>query len=309
MKRNRSRLILITAAALMAPLMAGCDNTNQSEVEKVIAQAQTMDRAEIFKKSMEEIRGKDFYALGNSSRGKTAIEYLFNYYAGKKYDSATSSYVDSAEVKTEFPAYDATFTAKPQWSQPKNNRIFTQIASDVTSSSHTFSMTLIQDGNQIKSKMLDTGYLSNYIPKEWAGDKAANGEPLALQSLNKVFVFNNQGTKTFTNCWDFVGNGFKTQFMLGMTDIRRSFVYVFKDKNLMLWISFFLGLALQIFVIETPTINTFFGVYALSDSPIDYVYVFALAVMPLVAHEFVALGIQLKRRKEAKKVQPNPDIQ
>lgn len=97
--------------------------------------------------------------------------------------------------------------------------------------------------------------------------------------------------------------------MLGMTDIRRSFVYVFKDKNLMLWISFFLGLALQIFVIETPNINTFFGVYALSDSPIDYVYVFVLAVMPLVAHEFVALGIQLKRRKEAKKVQPNPDIQ
>jgi len=282
MKRNRSRLILITAAALMAPLMAGCDNTNQSEVEKVIAQAQTMDRAEIFKKSMEEIRGKDFYALGNSSRGKTAIEYLFNYYAGKKYDSATSSYVDSAEVKTEFPAYDATFTAKPQWSQPKNNRIFTQIASDVTSSSHTFSMTLIQDGNQIKSKMLDTGYLSNYIPKEWAGDKAANGEPLALQSLNKVFVFNNQGTKTFTNCWDFVGNGFKTQFMAPNSEpVGKNFLYMLtQDKYAAVLKTAFAAYsgsdkeAIQKTIDESAALATEFGVGADAKYSLAYIQMF-----------------------------------
>lgn len=232
MKKNK--LGLIATIALIAPVLAACGGggTTQSEVQKIIAQAETMDRNELFKKSMAEINGKEFNALGNSSRGKTALEYLFNYYAGKKYDSTTKTYVENDDVKKAFPGYDATFSAKFTWSQPKNNRIFTQISSDVTGANHTFAMTLIQDGSQIKSKMLDTGYLLNYIPKEWKGDKTSNGEPLALQSLNKVFVFNNQGTKTFTNCWDFVGNGFKTQFMAPNSEpVGKNYLYMLtQDK-------------------------------------------------------------------------------
>lgn len=224
-------LALLAATAILVPVMSGCSKAT-GEVENVIAQAQKMDRNELFKKSMAEIAGKKFIALGNSSRGKTALEYLFNYYAGKKYDSTSKTYVESDEVKKAFPAYDANFSAEFDWSQPKNNRIFTQIASDVTGTSHTFSMTLIQDGNQIKSKMLDTGYLLNYVPKEWKGEAASNGNPLALQSLNKVFVFNNQGTKTFTNCWDFVGNKMATQFMAPNSEpVGKNFLYMLtQDK-------------------------------------------------------------------------------
>ena len=53
----------------------------------------------------------------------------------------------------------------------------------------------------------------------------------------------------------------------------------------MLWFSFFLGLGLQIFVIETPGVNTFFKVYTLSDDPMDYLWVFLLAMSPLLVHE------------------------
>lgn len=73
--------------------------------------------------------------------------------------------------------------------------------------------------------------------------------------------------------------------MLGMTDTKHSVVRVFKDKNGMLWLSFFLGLALQFFVIETPGVNGFFQVYPLHDEPIEYLWVFLLAICPLIAHE------------------------
>jgi len=236
--KHSSKLILLASVALVAPLLTGCGGTTttQSEVQKVISQAETMTRAELFKKSMEEIKGKKFVSLGNSSRGKTALEYLFNLYAGKKYDSATKTYVENDEAKKLCPNWSADFTAEFEWTQPKNNRIFTQISSDVAASNHTFSMTLIQDGNQIKNKMLDTGALLNYVPKEWKESSktnaAANGDPLALQSLNKVFVFNNQGTKTFTNCWDFVGNGFKTQFMAPNSEpVGKNFLYMLTQDS------------------------------------------------------------------------------
>ena len=75
-------------------------------------------------------------------------------------------------------------------------------------------MTLIQDGSQIQSKMIETGNLLNYIPKEWSGDVESNGRPFALQSLNKVFMYNKLDTnKEFDNMWDFVREGERPMFM------------------------------------------------------------------------------------------------
>ena len=82
--------------------------------------------------------------------------------------------------------------------------------------------------------------------------------------------------------------------MLGMTNVRKSFVHIFKDFNKMLFIAFFVGLALQIAVIEIPYVNTFFRVYPLHDHPIDYLWVFLLAIVPLVIHEIVALILWIK---------------
>ena len=84
--------------------------------------------------------------------------------------------------------------------------------------------------------------------------------------------------------------------MLGMTNIKKSFVTVFGNKNLILWLSFFLGLGLQFFVIETPGVNSFFSVYPLHDQPIDYLFVFALALSPLVMHEIVVLVKFIKKK-------------
>ncbi len=86
--------------------------------------------------------------------------------------------------------------------------------------------------------------------------------------------------------------------MLGMTDVKHSFVRVFKDANKMLWVAFFLGMGLQFFVIETPGVNTFFSVYKLSDEPIEYLWVFLLALTPLIFHE-ISVFVQwiIKKRR------------
>ena len=88
--------------------------------------------------------------------------------------------------------------------------------------------------------------------------------------------------------------------MLGMTDTRHTFFRVFKDKNKMLWIAFFVGMALQFAVIEIPGVNQVFSVFTLHDEPIDYAYVFGFAVIPLVVHEivvFVNFTIRLIKKK------------
>lgn len=88
--------------------------------------------------------------------------------------------------------------------------------------------------------------------------------------------------------------------MLGMTNTKKSFVHVFRDKNILLWVSFFLGIGLQLAVIETPYVNNAFSVYPLHDEPMDYLYVFALSIVPLVVHEIAVLVMFIKKKLSKK---------
>lgn len=93
--------------------------------------------------------------------------------------------------------------------------------------------------------------------------------------------------------------------MLGMVDTKHSFIRVFKDKNILLWVSFFLGLGLQFLVIECPGLSSsggvegFFHTYPLHDNPIDYLWVFMLSLLPLLAHEVAVLVLFLKKKIKA----------
>lgn len=166
-----------------------------TEVEKIIAEAQTMSFEDLCKKAIEESNGKTLYGVGNSSRGK----------------SAGATFVEMLQ------GMDSSYTGVIEWSQPKNNMIFAQLSTDTNSSNPQLFMTLIQDGSQIQSKMLDTGILLNFIPKEWKEssetDEDFNGHPLALQTLSKVFMFNHLSGKTVSNAWDFVAEGSAPMFM------------------------------------------------------------------------------------------------
>ncbi len=211
---NSKKLLVLAAGLLSMTTLASCgDNSgvDSKRVQDIIEQAQKMDKADLYKKAMEEINGKSFVVVANSSRMKDSAP-AWKTYCQTNFDST----------------FDFTFTT----TQPKNNQIFSQIKGDVTGTNHNISMTLIQDGSQIKSKMTKTGYLLNYIPKEWDGNKANDGEPLALQSLSKVFAYNNgtgvEGAQkvSYGNVWDFALDT-STQFMAPSSEpVGQNFLYM-----------------------------------------------------------------------------------
>ena len=207
---------LLSIMLVIAMMLTAVSFASAETVEEVIAQAQTMTLEELFQKAIEESNGKRFDAVGNSSRGKSVLPI----FVGKLQEIDPNYTLD----------YDGG------WQQPKENKIFDQLTADVNGAEHVMSMTLIQDGNQIQSKMLDTGLLLNFVPKDWTEAegvaKEGNESPLALQTLNKVFMFNNLGEKTFKNMWDFVREGEAPLFMgVNSELVGKNFLYMMTNDK------------------------------------------------------------------------------
>ncbi len=190
-----------------------------TETQKIIAEAEGMSLEELAKKAIEESNGATFYGVGNSSRGKSALPLFIEY----------------------LQSIDPSYTMEFEWQQPKNNKIFEQLTADSLKDTGTFAMTLIQDGNQIESKMVQTGILDTFIPKDWA---EANGTTpdayegyLPLQTLNKVFMFNNTGDKVFDNCWDFVAEGNHSLYMdIDSEIVGKNFLYMLTEDKYTAWL-------------------------------------------------------------------------
>ena len=140
MKKMLSLLLILTLA-LTAMIPMGLA---QEDVAAIIAEAEGMTNEELYQKAIEESNGKVLYGIGNSSRGA----------------SAGASFIEMLQ------GMDSSYTGTIEWSQPKNNSIFTTLNADIKGANHIYSMTLIQDGNQIQSKMVETGNLLNFVPKE-----------------------------------------------------------------------------------------------------------------------------------------------
>jgi len=207
-------MIVLLALAVVFPLFANGEKEaapakELSRVQQVIAEAQKMTFEELAKKAIEESNGKMIYGVGNSSRGKSAFPLFIDY------------------LKTIDPSYSLNF----EWQQPKNNKIFDQLTADSLKSEGTFAVTLIQDGNQIESKMVQTGILDTFIPLEWAQANGVTADTykgyLPLQTLNKIFEYNCVGTKKYDNCWDFVMPGEHGLFMgLNSEPVGKNFLYM-----------------------------------------------------------------------------------
>ena len=190
-----------------------------TRVQSIIKEAEGMTMEELAKKAIEESNGKTLYGVGNSSRGKSALPLFIEY------------------LKTIDPNYSMEY----EWQQPKNNKIFDQLTSDSKKSEGTFALTLIQDGNQIESKMVQTGILDTFIPKEWAEangvDAATYDGYLPLQTLNKVFMYNNTGSFKPTNVWDFVAEGQHGQFMdIDSEIVGKNFLYMLTAPKYSAWL-------------------------------------------------------------------------
>lgn len=128
---------------------------NLTATQQIIKEAEGMTLEELAKKAIEESNGKMFYGVGNSSRGKSALPLFIEY----------------------LQSIDSSYNMEFEWQQPKNNKIFDQLTADSLKGTGTFAMTLIQDGNQIESKMVQTGILDTFIPKDWADANGTTATP------------------------------------------------------------------------------------------------------------------------------------
>ncbi len=220
MKRRLIALAL-SCSMLAASIVGGTLNVQAegSAVDEIIKEAEGMSMEELAKKAIEESNGKTFYGVGNSSRGKTALPLFIEY----------------------LQSLDSSYTMEYEWQQPKNNKIFEQLTADSLKDTGTFAMTLIQDGNQIESKMVQTDILKTYIPKEWAEANGTTADEyegfLSLQTLNKVFMFNTTGEKTFKNCWDFVKEGEHPLYMdIDSEIVGKNFLYMLTRDDYAAWL-------------------------------------------------------------------------
>ena len=192
---------------------------NLTATQQIIKEAEGMTLEELAKKAIEESNGKMFYGVGNSSRGKSALPLFIEY------------------LQSIDPSYNMEF----EWQQPKNNKIFDQLTADSLKGTGTFAMTLIQDGNQIESKMVQTGILDTFIPKDWADANGTTADAytgfLPLQTLNKVFMYNCVGDKTYDNCWDFVAEGEHGLFMdIDSEIVGKNFLYMLTRDDYAAWL-------------------------------------------------------------------------
>lgn len=233
-KVKKRVLSLLLTGALLAGTFAGCgsggtsepaggtSNTKDgevSEVENIIKEAEGMSLEELAQKAVEESSGKTFYGVGNSSRGKTALPLFIEY----------------------LQSIDPSYTLEYEWQQPKNNKIYEQLSADSLKTEGTFAMTLIQDGNQIESKMIQTEILDTFIPLEWATANGITPEEyegyLPLQTLNKVFMYNSTGSAEYKNCWDFVGEGVHALFMdVDSEVVGKNFLYMLTEEKYAGWL-------------------------------------------------------------------------
>ena len=213
------KILAMALALVMVLALVGCRNNaanteQDSAVKQVIKEAQGMTLEQLAKKAIEESNGATFYGVGNSSRGKSALPLFIEY----------------------LQSIDPSYTLNFEWQQPKNNKIFDQLTADSLKEKGTFAVTLIQDGNQIESKMVQTGILDTFIPLDWANANGIKADEykgyLPLQTLNKVFEYNCTGSKTFTNCWDYVAEGEHGLFMdIDSEIVGKNFLYMLTQEK------------------------------------------------------------------------------
>ena len=136
--------------------------------------------------------------------------------------------------------------------------------------------------------ILTIGVLISYFSCAWLHDAYSFMEIKELYASNPDVLHQAQ-TMAFTTL------AFSELFhMVGMSDVNRSFVHVFKDKNWMMLVAFLAGIVLQLFVIETPGVQTLFSTANLDWQ--EWLITIAFSFVPLILHEAIVLFHYVRRK-------------
>ena len=130
--------------------------------------------------------------------------------------------------------------------------------------------------------------LLSYFSCAWLHGAVSFSEIKALFTANEEMLHHAQ-TMAFTTLA--VAELFH---MLGMSNVRRSFIRVFKNKNTMMAIAFAVGLLLQLAVIEISFLGAIFSTRNLE--PVEWLLTCILSLLPLVVHELFVFVRWLRAR-------------
>ncbi len=84
--------------------------------------------------------------------------------------------------------------------------------------------------------------------------------------------------------------------MLGMSNVNKSVIHILKNKNILMFLAFFLGIILQIAVIEIPILSEFFKTTRLNIY--EWIWIMLLSSLPLVVHEIKVLVKKVNLRSD-----------
>ena len=195
MKLNKLTVFSAAFALSVTALVSACGQqaSSKSAVEKIVEQAQTMSRDEVYKKAAEELGDNEFHWLGTSSRGgKDKVRQAF---------VAELKRVSGKEFDFNKIKYDTTVDGK----------VYTILNGYIESGQAYYSGALLQDGYQLQTKGISKGYV-NYVPKEWnekeGVNKSRDANPFSLQFQYKTWMYNNHNNDyQIDNVWDFAKSG------------------------------------------------------------------------------------------------------
>jgi len=126
-----------------------------------------------------------------------------------------------------------------------------------------------------------------------------NGMAFTLANLKQVYEIDGMLRLSQSTAFSVLGVS-QLFHMIGMTNTEKSFVHVFKSKNWLLLVAFVFGLGMQILITEVPFLESFFSTAELTF--VEWMYVLALSVAPLVIHEIIVLVKFIKKVIKKRKI-------
>lgn len=125
-----------------------------------------------------------------------------------------------------------------------------------------------------------------------------NGLVFSLQTLKETYEV--EGMLRLSQSMAFSVLGVSQLFhMFGMVNTKKSVFRLFKSKNYLLIISFVFGLGMQILITEVAFLEDFFITANLTF--VEWLYVLALSVVPLVVHEIIVFYLFIKEKIQKRK--------
>jgi P-type Ca2+ transporter type 2C len=113
------------------------------------------------------------------------------------------------------------------------------------------------------------------------------GEETAILMRSRTYAFTVLGTSELFH-------------MLGMANVKKSFLHLFKGKNFLFIVAFGFALTMQILVTEIPFFEKAFGTSGLSLT--EWLILVAISAVPLVVHELLVPCFKHHDRKKAKTI-------